>query len=150
VHETAGNDGSITLAVSGGTGPYTYSWSNGSQSQNQFGLSAGTYTVTVTDANGCSTSADITLNSNVSIAEQVQEGFNLFPNPTNGVVTIEFEAIDVFTNYIVSDALGKTIDMAGIHSSKVLIDLSNLQKGVYFIRLIDKNNTVRTERIILQ
>jgi predicted RNase H-like HicB family nuclease len=48
-----GNDGQISLGISGGTSPYTYSWSNGDTTAAINGLSAGSYTVTVTDANGC-------------------------------------------------------------------------------------------------
>ena len=48
-----GNDGSIDLAVNGGTAPYTYIWSNGSTAQNLEELSAGHYTVMITDNNGC-------------------------------------------------------------------------------------------------
>ena len=47
-----GNDGSVTLSVSGGHGNYSYSWAPGGQTtQNISGLTAGTYTVTVTDTN---------------------------------------------------------------------------------------------------
>ncbi|MET0635357.1 MAG: SprB repeat-containing protein, partial [Chitinophagaceae bacterium] len=48
-------DGSATVAVSGGTGPYTYSWSPAvSTDENAYNLAAGTYTCTITDAGGCS------------------------------------------------------------------------------------------------
>ncbi|WP_422007816.1 PKD domain-containing protein [Roseivirga pacifica] len=47
------NSGTITLNVTGGTGPYTYKWSNGSTNKDLTGLSAGSYQVEVTDANGC-------------------------------------------------------------------------------------------------
>lgn len=47
------SNGSISLAVSGGTSPYTYLWNDGATTQNRSGLSAGTYTVTVTDNKGC-------------------------------------------------------------------------------------------------
>lgn len=52
---TCGNsNGSITLAVSGGTPNYSYAWSAGSStSATLSGLTSGSYTVTITDANGC-------------------------------------------------------------------------------------------------
>lgn len=49
-----GSDGSATVGVSGGSGPFTYSWAPyGGNSTTANGLSAGTYTVTVVDANAC-------------------------------------------------------------------------------------------------
>jgi hypothetical protein len=47
------NDGSASVAISGGTAPYAYSWSDGSTTMSPTGLAAGTYMVTVTDDNGC-------------------------------------------------------------------------------------------------
>jgi hypothetical protein len=54
--------GAIDLAVSGGTGPYSYNWSNGLLIEDISNLTAGTYTVVVTDNNGCT----ITSNSIVT------------------------------------------------------------------------------------
>jgi hypothetical protein len=45
--------GSISIAVEGGTSPYTYQWSNNETTATNSGLTAGVYTVTVTDANNC-------------------------------------------------------------------------------------------------
>jgi|GEM_PF-1336624 len=51
------NDGTVTVATSGGTGPYTYSWSDiGVGPASRTLMPAGIYTVTVTDALGCSSS----------------------------------------------------------------------------------------------
>ncbi len=55
----AGNDGSITIAVTGGAGSYTYNWVGGIIAQNRNSLIAGTYTVTVTDVSGCTASLPI-------------------------------------------------------------------------------------------
>jgi hypothetical protein len=46
-------DGSISLAISGGTPGYVFSWSDGSSLSSRVGLVAGTYAVTVTDNQGC-------------------------------------------------------------------------------------------------
>jgi uncharacterized repeat protein (TIGR01451 family) len=46
-------DGSISLAVSGGTAPYTYYWSNFTNTPNITNLCSGNYSVTVTDTNSC-------------------------------------------------------------------------------------------------
>ena len=46
-------DGSISLAVSGGTPSYTFNWSSGQHTPVLTNLIAGIYIVTVTDANGC-------------------------------------------------------------------------------------------------
>ncbi len=51
-----GNNGSITLLVSGGTSPYSFAWNSGEVSQNISNLSSGSYTVSISDANGCTTS----------------------------------------------------------------------------------------------
>lgn len=68
-------NGSITLSVTGGTGPNTYLWENNATTANRTGLAAGTYYVTVTNtATGCvaakafevGNSAQLTVNGNVT------------------------------------------------------------------------------------
>lgn len=48
------NNASITLNVTGGTGPYQATWNNLATGFYQNNLSAGTYLITITDARGCS------------------------------------------------------------------------------------------------
>jgi gliding motility-associated-like protein len=53
----------VTTVVGGGTAPYNYSWAPGNQTTPSItGQCAGSYTVTVTDANGCTRTANITIN----------------------------------------------------------------------------------------
>ena len=47
------NKGSVKLAVTGGTAPYTYKWDNGATTVDILDLEADTYCVTVCDAVGC-------------------------------------------------------------------------------------------------
>ena len=56
VHESCleSNDGSIETAVTGGLNPYSYIWSNGDTTEIASLLTAGNYYLTVGDADGCS------------------------------------------------------------------------------------------------
>jgi len=57
-----GDNGSATVAATGGTGAYTYSWSpEGGTSSTAIGLAAGNYSVTITDANLCETNESVTI-----------------------------------------------------------------------------------------
>jgi len=68
-----GSDGSASASAEGGTGAYTYEWSNGATTQEIDGLSAGTYTVTITDENGCSCTAEVTLEDPAKLGDFVWE-----------------------------------------------------------------------------
>ncbi len=57
-----GSDGSVTVEVIGGVGPYTYNWDNFGMDSIYSNLSQGLFDVTVTDINGCQavTSVELT------------------------------------------------------------------------------------------
>lgn len=56
------SDGALDIAVTGGSGSYTYLWSNAATTQDVSGLVANTYTVVVTDASyGSTASATYTI-----------------------------------------------------------------------------------------
>lgn len=64
---TGANDGTAQSTVSGGTPPYTYLWSNGSNASSLSGLSPSAYGLTVTDDNGCSQTAQVSIQTGVSL-----------------------------------------------------------------------------------
>ena len=57
------NDGTATVEISGGTPSYQILWSNGETTPTITGLSPNTYNVTITDANSCTASSLVTVNS---------------------------------------------------------------------------------------
>lgn len=63
VNCNGGNDGTATVSVTGGVAPYTYSWNSipAQTTATATGLKAGSYIITVTAANGCKTTAIITI-----------------------------------------------------------------------------------------
>ncbi len=58
------SNGSATVSVSGGTSPYNYVWSpGGATGATVNGISAGSYSVSITDANGCTLTDTINVNT---------------------------------------------------------------------------------------
>ncbi|UPT66744.1 MAG: SprB repeat-containing protein [Sphingobacteriales bacterium JAD_PAG50586_3] len=87
-----GNNGSATVAASGGSGVLSYSWNTtpAQQTATATGLSAGTYVVTITDANGCTTTRTATVTqpaSGVSAALVSKTNVSCFGD-NNGAATI--------------------------------------------------------------
>lgn len=61
------DNGSATVVISGGVEPYTINWSDGHHTATVNMLEPGTYSVTVIDANGCTGSGNIDVNSSQSL-----------------------------------------------------------------------------------
>lgn len=69
----------------------------------------------------------------------------LYPNPSNGIVRI---ATDIAVDIQITDVTGKHILTVTQATSETVIDLSNMQNGVYFAKISGENVT-KTEKIIL-
>ncbi|OIQ36625.1 MAG: hypothetical protein BM555_02375 [Crocinitomix sp. MedPE-SWsnd] len=152
-HELAGSDGEIDLTVSGGTSPYTYDWDNDGtgdtdDTEDLTGLIAGTYTVEVADANGCTETLVVTVNSQLSIAD-ADFSYSVYPNPTNGMVTIDIEGNPLNASINILSLDGKLIQSTSVNQEKIKLDLNGLSKGIYIIELTGNDYKIPT-RIILQ
>jgi hypothetical protein len=109
----------------------------------------GEYYVQVTDSNGCS----INSYSILFLVDFVSEdtfSVNVYPNPTSGKLIID--SSEDFNSILVFNLLGKTVytfNNTRINNTLTTIDLSYLQKGIYFIQ-IEVNQQYIKQRIILQ
>jgi uncharacterized repeat protein (TIGR01451 family) len=73
---------------------------------------------------------------NISEFEIKDNEFVVYPNPTNGIVTISSKInSNIIDTIIVNNILGKTILSKEINSFSSEIDLSNVSKGIYFIKI---------------
>ncbi len=60
-------DGTATVVINGGTGPFNINWSSGDHTETATGLAPGNYTVLVTDALGCGATAQVTVGGSTAI-----------------------------------------------------------------------------------
>lgn len=127
-----GADGSINLAVTGGTGPYAYNWSpSGTNTSQNNGLAPGDYFVTVTDANGCTaTGGPYTVGSPSPISISVISVQNV------QCASDETGAIAIAVN---GGSPPYNIDWNGDLSDNTTTQ-SNLTAGSYSVVVMDANN----------
>lgn len=146
--------------ISSGTAPFKYKWTPSASvvdaySKSTYAKPTATtnYTLYVTDVNGCiaSGSSKITLKSTPIKENNGEKTVEVYPNPsTDGFFWIKnnFQALNAVE---VFDLLGKRIYQETLGnttaSERISLDLSNLNKGIFLLRLRGKNNTITTQRI---
>jgi hypothetical protein len=86
-------------------------------------------------------------NPNIGMEEREElEGVNVFPNPTNGLVNLTFTVQGAYSVELIN-ALGETVSTQRLNGNST-IDLSDLAKGVYSVRISNKEKTT-VQRISL-
>jgi len=141
-------DGEIVVSGSGGTTPYTFTLqpAGTSQGNGTFTLTegeGGDYTVELDDANNCGpvVTATITIQDLVGFDELELNDAAVYPNPSDGIVTIEFATDqDEVTLEIYSlngqQVMQKTVRPTGGMVSETL-SLETLDPGTYLLKAGD-------------
>lgn len=113
VHETCpGNNGSIDLSVSGGSGgTFTYQWDNGKTVQDIYKLSGGDYTVTVTDSTGCNQTSTFSVNGISGLCDKSPiANYDLFSSLKGATLNESLSTNDsLFGQSVTYTLLGNTI-----------------------------------------
>ncbi|MGV3611213.1 MAG: T9SS type A sorting domain-containing protein [Fluviicola sp.] len=99
----------------------------------------GTYEVHVTDAYGCSGSTSIGVT--VGLNENTLLYFSVYPNPTNGMITVQTNASEKQL-FELTDLEGRMIKAFEVQL-KAEISLEGLQSGTYFVRSLNSNQIHR-------
>lgn len=136
------NDGSIDLTTNGGAGPYTYQWSNGAYTEDVSSLTVGAYAVSVTDANGCTTTENITLTEPAGMTTAI------IPSGVNGGYNIScVGGTDGSIDLSVSG--GSTPYAYAWNTYQTTEDLTNASAGYYEVTVTDGNNCSIADSITL-
>jgi hypothetical protein len=110
------------------------------------------YTVTGVASNSCSSTSVFTQNvspctgiDNVSLNGK---GLNVFPSPTNGLVTVQLTLTAGQENTIkVVNMLGQVMLTKTLVANETTLDMSNFKNGVYFVK-VKQGETEQTIKII--
>jgi hypothetical protein len=102
----------------------------------------GKYKVTITNASGCSAASNVFDVVALGVSELFSETtFDLYPDPNNGVVTVQWSMERAGTvHFVVTDILGKQrfadrgFYSTGTNSRR--IDLTGMPSGMYFIHIL--------------
>ncbi len=114
----------------------SYLWSDGSTMQTLTVTTTGDYILEVTDANSCSNSDTVHVEVTVcnGISNNVVNNINVYPNPAHNKLTINNEQL-LINNAEILDITGKTVKQFNVNTKQYSVDISDLQNGVYFLKL---------------
>jgi hypothetical protein len=130
-------DGSISIAVTGGTTPYAYNWSNGNTSALNNNLSSGSYTVTIADSNNCNTILSSTITAPADSVSTTVSSTNLACFGDNsGSAAVSASGGTGTLTYAWSNGASSAA-------------LSSLPAGVYSVTVADANGCSKTNVITL-
>lgn len=136
-------NGRATSMVTGGNPPFTYNWNNGGTGSSINNLFSGNYILTVTDANNCSETDTIFVNSNVGIDELLSAGIQdlkVYPNPSDGQFEIDLRMAGIqHAELQIMDLTGRVVwRHSARHTLHIResVKLDYVAKGSYFLRII--------------
>ena len=120
---------------------------NGATNETFTPNTVGEYYVVVN--NGECEETSYTIDYNISNILEIENNLQIYPNPTNGIITIIGEKIKNISIYnILGNQLFK-VEKNNLNTNSRNIDLSNLARGIYTIQ-IEQNNKILNYQIILK
>jgi len=143
------NNGTASVATSGGTPSYSYAWSNGAQTASVTNLAPGTYTLTVKDANGCESNSSVTIESSTSIIAIQNIHLNIYPNPANAIVYVELPDNIQIEQFQLTDVIGRKVNVETEYNNhKLMIRTASIAAAVYEISIQTNIGSVKQKLIV--
>ena len=77
-----------------------------------------------------------------------QQDIAIYPNPTKGIVHVDFSDSEEDMSYSIMSAFGQCLETGTLQSHE--LSLEKLPSGIYFVQFFSKNQTITTKKIIKQ
>ncbi len=133
---------------------YTYYWSNGSTEQSikigttGIGYDERDYALTIKTPYDCQYTDSVHVVFDFAACFGIEEyetfpSVKVFPNPTPGKFTVEFEDGEGFKELVVLNSMGKVIKRVNLESlhhgvNNLVVDLEDYPSGIYFVQAINE------------
>lgn len=79
-----------------------------------------------------------------NVEEVLNNAYNIYPNPTTGMVNVEGENIDYVAVY---NSLGQLVKVVKTQNS--IVDMSACENGVYFFNVVDNAGQSSVQRVVV-
>jgi hypothetical protein len=149
----------LTIGITETYDSYLWSTGHNTQSIELFGsvLGLGDHEIAVTvDQNGCtgmSNSFTVTVDACLGVTELDGLSVNIYPNPSNGQIVLDVTGESEALMLTLVDMHGKLVYTETLNAIsnglRKQIDLGELAKGVYFVRL-EAGNDSMTRKLVIQ
>ena len=79
----------------------------------------------------------------LSVNENTMSDFSVYPSPTSGIINIQSK-----TNIVQIEIYNQLGQLVSSNSDLNTIDISNLNQGVYFIKIMDEQGALKTQKVM--
>ncbi len=76
-----------------------------------------------------------------------ESSFSIYPNPANNILNI---STDVEASLEVINIAGQVMLSTSVDAQNTTIDISNLNRGMYFVKITDKNGNAASQKLIIE
>lgn len=124
-----------------------YTWNN------EIYCASGDYTQILQTTHGCDSVVTLHLTITVGVEDYENCAFTIFPNPTKGLVNIQFSqnmAQSADSKIQLFDIYGKLLQVIPISSDLENIDLKQYAKGVYVIKATSNGTIYAIQKVVKQ
>jgi len=112
-----------------------------------------TYIATVHLANGCTSSAAVTVEvkdcgTSSGLADASEAGISIYPNPAEDFLMVKNTLSDESIEMAFFSINGKLLKMAIVGAGESAIDISDLQSGIYLIQLVTEQSSFQQKLVV--
>lgn len=144
---------SITLTGSGAT---NYTWTPGGITSSVAVVSpvANTnYVLTATNDGLCFPTTNITVSVTacpIGVTELSNQNAIIYPNPSNKIINVDFSSIQTNSSIELFNSIGELVLVEKLENKENVINIENLQSGIYIYRILTGKTPIKNGKLIKQ